>query len=118
MPTKLSYLQPEDELHFDEKYYDEVLEPLIIKFIESHGMKCYKDFKYFPEEDIEYDDDLVIHEKIAFLFPPEISKEMCLNVSVNIKQEFDEASHSDSLERTDEINVKQAEAIVLSQSTK
>ena len=112
MPTELSFFQPEDELHFDEKYYDEVLEPLIIKFIESHGMKCDKDSEYFEEEDIEYDDALVNHEKIAFILPPERSKELCLNVSANIKQEFEEASHSDSLERTVEINVNKAEVNV------
>ena len=110
MPTNHLFFQHEDELHFDEKYYDEVLEPIIIKFIESHGMKCDTEFEYSEEGDIEYDDDLVIQEKIAFLFTQEGSEEMSFKVSANIKQEIDEASHYNSLEGNVELNVNKAES--------
>ena len=49
-------------------------------------------------------------KKIAFCFPVEGNEEKCFNVSANIKQEFDEVSHSHILEETDEINVNKAES--------
>ena len=89
----LKRLELENNLSADQ-YYDLVLESIITQHIEAHGLDASPKLKSYDtledDENIEYDNKLIMEEKLSSLFSPEKLQEDFSNKEQSIREEIEE----------------------------